>query len=412
MMITFAMLATALAEVRSYLDERQRRLLWGAFAAVLGRGGVTLVAAAAGVARSTVSIGAQQVRAGSVPADGRIRAPGAGRPRVEETQPGVDHAVKELVDPTSRGDPTCPTRWTSKSMRWVVKGLVGKGFTVARSTARRLVRGAGYRLMKLFKTKEGASHPDRNAQFEHIAATVADSLAAGEPTISTDTKQRELVGEYVNNGREWQPAKVPEKVNGHDFPHPEVPRAIPYGVYVIGTNEGFVSVGVDHDTSTFAVASIRQWWYQQGRHRYPTAKTLTITVDAGGSNGYRRWGWKTELAKLAAETALNIRVCHYSPGTSKWNKIEHRLFSFISINWRGRPLRDYETILETIAHTTTDTGLSVASHWDTNLYPTGVKVSKAERKAVPLVPHQFHGEWNYTILSGPNKKVLTGKDDP
>jgi Rhodopirellula transposase DDE domain len=400
-MMTEEALAEALDAMRPHLNERQRRVVWGALAVAIGPGGIGVVAAAAGAARSTVSIGARQVRERSVPADGRARVKGGGRKPVERTQPGVDDMVDELVDPSTRGDPTSSTRWTTKSARWVAKGLARSGFEVAVSTARKLVRKAGYRLMKLFKTKEAASHPDRDAQFDHINATVAQCLADGEPIISADTKKRELVGEYANNGREWQPTAVPEQVNGHDFPT-GVPRAIPYGVYDIGSNEGFVSVGVDHDTAAFAVSSIRQWWYHLGRDRYPTCTTLTVTVDAGGSNGYRPRAWKIELARLAAEIGRDIRVCHYSPGTSKWNKVEHRLFSFISINWRGRPLRDYETVLETIAHTTTDTGLTVTSYLDTNTYPTGVKVSKAEMAAVPIARQPFHGEWNYTILCGRN----------
>jgi hypothetical protein len=303
------------------------------------------------------------------------------------------------VSPETRGGPEFPLRWTTKSLGQLVKGLYAKGFVASKTTVARLLKQSGYRLQAVFKTKEGASHPDRDAQFGHINATAAQFLAAGDPVLSIDTKKKELVGEYANKGREWQPTGEPIAVNGHDFPS-GVPKAIPYGVYDVGADKGFVSVGVDHDTAPFAVNAIRAWWTQVGRRRYPDATRLMLTADAGGSNGYRLRAWKVELAKLAAETGMDITVCHFPPGTSKWNKVEHRLFSFISINWRGRPLTDYQVIVETIAATTTKSGLTVEAVLDTNPYPTGAKISPAQMRAVPITRQDFHGEWNYCIHTG------------
>jgi hypothetical protein len=279
--------------------------------------------------------------------------------------------------------------------------LYGKGFTASKKTVGRLLKQAGYRLQAVFKTKEGALHPDRDAQFRYINTIAAAFLAAGDPVISVDTKKKELVGEYAQGGREYQPTGQPVQVNGHDFPHPDVPRAVPYGVYDVGADDGFVAVGVDHDTAAFAVNAVRTWWDTVGRERYPRAGRLLVTADCGGSNGYRLRAWKRELAAFAAETGLQVSVCHIPPGTSKWNKIEHRLFSFISINWRGRPLTDYQVIIETIAATTTETGLTVQAVLDEREYPTGVKVTDAQMKAIPLQRHAFHGEWNYVVHSGP-----------
>jgi hypothetical protein len=397
--ITEKALAGKLATVRPHLDEKQWRLLLGAEAEAIGWGGIGLVARLSGASRTTVQVGVAEVRAGVVP-DGRVRAPGAGRPAVEEVQPGIEQALEELVDPESRGDPMSPLKWTTKSLTQLVKGLYAKGFTVGRTTVGRLLKQAGYRLQRTFKTKEGAQHPDRDAQFRHINATAEAFLADGDPVVSVDAKKKELVGEYANGGREWHVAGQPVEVNGHDFPA-GVPKAIPYGVYDIGADSGFVSVGVDHETSPFAVNAIRIWWRRVGRKRYRGAKRLLVTADGGGSNGYRRRAWKVELAKLAAETGLDITVCHFPPGTSKWNKVEHRLFSFISINWRGRPLTDYQVIVETIAATTTKTGLTVEAVLDPGTYPTGVEVSKAQVDAIPLTRQQYHGEWNYTVHSGP-----------
>jgi hypothetical protein len=397
--ITEEALAGKLATIRPHLDERQWRLLLGVEAEAIGWGGVGLVARLAGAARSTVQTGVMEIRSGVVPT-GRVRAPGAGRPPVEKVQPGIEEALEELVGPESRGDPMSPLRWTTKSAANLAKGLYAKGFRVGRTTVARLLKQAGYRLQATFKTKEGAQHPDRDAQFRFISDTAAEFLAAGDPVASVDCKKKELVGEYANKGREWQPAGEPERVNGHDFPT-GVPKAIPYGVYDVGADEGFVSVGIDHETAPFAVNAIRTWWQRVGSVRYPNATRLLLTADGGGSNGYRRRAWKVELSKLAAETGLEISVCHFPPGTSKWNKIEHRLFSFISINWRGRPLTDYQVVIETIASTTTKTGLTVEAVLDTGTYPSGLKVTEKQAKAVPLTRQEFHGEWNYTLHSGP-----------
>ncbi|MGX6608623.1 ISAzo13 family transposase [Micromonosporaceae bacterium Da 78-11] len=399
-------LESALAEkfeaLRPLLDERQWRLLLGAEARALGHGGIAVVTRASGVARSTVSIGLREVRAGVVP-DGWVRAPGGGRRSVGQAQPGLEQALEALVAPATRGDPMSLLRWTTKSLRALVKGLSAADYTASQRTVARLLRRAGYRLQVVFKTKEGAQHPDRDAQFGHIDASACEFLDAGDPVVSLDCKKKELVGEYANKGREYQPQGSPVRVNGHDFPA-GVPKAIPYGVYDIGADEGWVSVGVDHETSAFAVNTLRTWWNAMGKARYPKARRLMLTADGGGSNGYRRRAFKVGLAAFAAETGLDVTVCHFPPGTSKWNKIEHKMFSFISINWRGRPLTDYQTILELIGHTTTETGLTVSACLDDGVYPTGVKVTDDELAAVPLVPQSFHGEWNYTIGCGRTRK--------
>jgi Rhodopirellula transposase DDE domain len=402
-MVDEVALAEKLAALKPFLDERQWRLLLGAEAYALGRGGIAAVARASGAARSTVSIGVREIRKGAGAPDGRVRVAGAGRPGVEDAQPGVEEALEGLVAPETRGDPMSPLRWTTKSLRTLVRALAGMGFTVSTRTVSRLLRKAGYRLQAVFKTKEGASHPDRDGQFRYINAAAQEFLAGGQPVISIDCKKKELVGEYANSGREYQPGGHPVEVNGHDFPA-GVPKAIPYGVYDIGADEGWVTVGVDHETSVFAVNTVRTWWERMGRERYPDATRLLITADSGGANGYRRRVWKVELARFAAEAGLDITVCHYPVGTSKWNKIEHRLFSFISINWRGRPLTDYQVVLELIANTTTVSGLTVSSHLDDNTYPTGVQVSDAELAAASVTPHEFHGEWNYTIPCGHREK--------
>jgi hypothetical protein len=392
-------LAEKFAFLKPHLDERQWRLLLGAEAEALGRGGIALVARLSGASRTTVQAGVGEVRAGVLP-DGRVRAAGAGRPAVEEVQPGIEQALDSLVSPETRGDPMSPLRWTTKSLSQLCKGLHAKGFTASKKTVARLLRQAGYRLQAVFKTKEGAQHPDRDAQFGHINTVAGGFLAVGDPVISVDTKKKELVGEYANKGREWQPTGDPVAVNGHDFPHPDVPRAIPYGVYDLGADTGFVTVGIDHDTAAFAVNAIRTWWDTVGRDRYPDSARLLITADCGGSNGYRLRAWKLELAAFAAEAGLQITVCHFPPGTSKWNKVEHRLFSYISINWRGRPLTDYQVVVETIAATTTQTGLTVEAVLDTGDYPTGVKVTDRQMKSIPLQRHTFHGEWNYVLHNG------------
>jgi hypothetical protein len=391
-------LSEKFAVMRPHLNERQWRLLLGAEAVAIGRGGVAAVTRASGAARATVMAGAAEIRQEVEPA-GRVRAAGGGRPLVEEAQPGIVDALEALVSPETRGDPESPLRWTTKSLHWLSKGLYARGFQVSERTVSRLLKAAGYRLQAVFKTKEGAQHPDRDAQFGHINATVQAFLDAGDPVISVDCKKKELVGEYANGGREWQLSGRPVAVNGHDFPG-GVPKAIPYGVYDVGADDGFVAVGVDHETSAFAVNAIRTWWDTVGRHRYPRSQRLLVTADCGGSNGYRLRAWKVQLAAFAVETGVEVTVCHFPPGTSKWNKVEHRLFSFISINWRGRPLTDYQVIVETIASTRTKTGLTVEAVLDTNQYPTGVTTSDAQVKAVPITRNTFHGEWNYTIHSG------------
>jgi hypothetical protein len=393
-------LVVKLGVLRPHLDERQWRLLLGAEAEAIGRGGVSLVARASGASRTTVGAAVAQIRAGAA-AIGRVRVPGAGRPAVEEAQPGIEQALEGLVAPETRGDPMSPLRWTTKSLAKLSAGLSTLGFSASTRTVSRLLGKAGYRLQAVFKTTEGASHPDRDAQFGHINATAAEFLAAGDPVISVDTKKKELVGEYANKGREWQPTGVPVQVNGHDFPA-GVPKAIPYGVYDLGADDGFVTVGVDHDTAQFAVNAIGTWWDLVGASRYAGARRLLITADCGGSNGYRLRAWKVALAEFAEETGLEITVCHYPPGTSKWNKVEHKLFSFLSINWRGRPLTDYQVVIETIAATTTETGLTVQAVLDPHPYPTGMKVSKTQFDAVPITRHAFHGEWNYTIGPEPH----------
>src|SRR5215211_2655959 len=384
------------AVVSPHLDERQRRLLAGAQARVLGRGGIAAVARASGMARSTVELGTAEIDQGAVPA-GRVRRSGAGRPKATDRDPGLLAALDALVEPTARGDPESPLRWTCKSTRNLADELTAQGHPVSAKTVARLLAGMDYSLQATSKQVEGAQHPDRDGQFRYVNEQAKVHLAAGQPVISVDTKKKEVVGNFANGGREWQPTGEPERVNVHDFPDPKVGKAIPYGVYDLGRNAGWVGVGVDHDTAGFAVATLRRWWDQVGRATYPRADRLLVCADAGGSNGYRVRAWKTELARLAAETGLQITVCHLPPGTSKWNRIEHRLFSAISMNWRGWPLTSPEVIVELIGATTTRTGLRVHAELDRGRSPLGVKVSDGELAAVPLARHGFHGEWNYSL---------------
>ena len=393
------------------LDERERRLLVGAAARMLGRGGPTVVARAAGVSRNTVMSGCKEIDAGAVASD-RVRREGGGPPKLIDLDPNLLLDLDDLVEPDSRGDPMSPLRWTLKSTRKLADALVGMGHQVSHMTVHHLLREMGYSLQATAKTVEGAQHPDRNAQFEHINALVKRLLVAGQPVVSVDCKKKELVGTepgYANAGREYQPKGRPRKAGVHDFPDPDMAKAIPYGVLDVGANQGWVSVGDHHDTAAFAVNAIRRWWETMGAERYPKAKRLMVTADAGGSNGYRSRLWKLEIARLAVETGLDITVCHYPPGTSKWNKIEHRLFSFITINWRGRELTSYRTIVELIGATTTGTGLSVRAEWDQGYYPTGTVVTDDELAAINIKPDKWHGEWNYALSHRPKRPTTTRK---
>jgi hypothetical protein len=378
------------------LDERARRLWAAAESLAIGYGGDALVSSATGLARETIRNGRRELAEGTAPT-GRIRRPGAGRPSLEVDQPGLTAALEHLVDPLTRGDPTSPLRWTCKSRAQLTAALTADGWRVSSTAVGRLLHALGYRLQALRKTTEGRQHPDRNAQFEHINATAATFLRQGEPVISVDTKKKELVGDFKNAGREWQPPQTPEHVQVHDFPSQAVGKAIPYGVYDMARNDAWVSVGRDHDTPMFAVASIRQWWTMMGQRAYPQATALCITADAGGSNGYRSRSWKKELQRLADDLRLCIHVSHFPPGTSKWNKIEHRLFCHITENWRGRPLRTFDTVVDLIGHTSTATGLRVKAKLDKRRYATGVVVTKAEMRDLALYPHAFHGDLEYEL---------------
>jgi hypothetical protein len=385
--------------VMPHLNEVQRRVVAGSMARALGYGGKTRVAAASGLSRNTVIKAQGEVEAGIAPSD-RLRAPGAGDKPAIDKQPGLLGALDELVWPETRGSPESPLRWTLTSTYQLARELAGQGYRASAELVRRLLHDMGYSLQAPSKQVEGAQHPDRDGQFRYLNDRVAERLGAGEPVISVDTKKKELVGNYANGGREWQPKGEPTRVKVHDFKDPalgEFAKAIPYGIYDLGNDEGWVSVGDSADTAEFAVESIRRWWHQLGRGRFPQATRLLITADAGGSNGYRVRAWKHFLAAFAAETGLEITICHYPPGTSKWNKIEHRLFSFISMNWRGRPLTSIRTIIELIAATTTATGLTVHAAYDPGWYPTGVKITDRQVAAIPLTRHPWHGDWNYTI---------------
>ena len=378
------------------LDERTRRLMAASEAKAFGYGGVSLVRRACGLSRKAISKGIDEI-AGGVAWQGRVRRPGAGRKALTISDPQLVGALEAMIDSQTRGDPESPLRWICKSTRMIAKTLTRHRHPVSHMKVAQILHGLDYSLQSNRKTEEGQDHPDRDAQFRHISNAVKQCLARGCPVISVDTKKKELIGNYENAGQQWLPTKQPLKVQGHDFPTPEVPRAYPYGIYDIGRNTGFVNIGTDHDTGAFAVASIRGWWRQEGKRLYPAAATLLITADAGGSNGWRLRLGKLELQKFADETGLTLKVCHFPPGTSKWNKIEHRLFSFISSNWRGEPLRDYETVVKLIAKTTTAKGLTVICRLDRRKYPTGRKITKEEMQRVNLHPDRFHGEWNYVI---------------
>jgi Rhodopirellula transposase DDE domain len=382
-----------------FLDERSRRRFAAAEARSAGHGGVTAVSRITGVARSTIGRGLKEIRGEAVdPAPReRLRRVGGGRKPLTATDATLLDDLRGLLDPVTRGDPMAPLLWTAKSAAKLARGLQELGHGISANSVAALLRGLGYSLQANRKTKEGTNHPDRDAQFHYINTQVQQALAAKEPVISVDTKKKELVGDFKNAGREYRPKGQPEAVRVHDFVIPELGRAAPYGVYDIADNTGWVSVGIDHDTGAFAVNAIRRWWQTMGQKRYRGARRLLINADGGGSNGSRVRLWKLELQLLANELNLEITVCHLPPGTSKWNKIEHRMFSFISQNWRARPLLCYRTIVQLIAATTTDTGLTIQSELDTSAYPKGIKISDAEMAGLNLHRHQFHGDWNYTI---------------
>ena len=393
-------LADKFAALLPHLDERQRRVCAAAEARALGRGGITRVARAAGLSRPTIYQGLRDLDQPPLP--GRVRRAGGGRPAARDRDPALPAALDALIEPDTRGDPESPLRWTCKSTRQLAAALTAQGHPVSHSTVAALLRAADYSLQAPRKTLEGSAHPDRDAQFRYLNERTKAFQAAGLPVISVDTKKKELVGPFKNGGREWQPQGAPELVNVHDFPVAEVGKAIPYGVYDVTHDAGWVAVGQDHDTASFAVATIGRWWEAVGQPTYPRASHLLISADGGGSNGYRTRLWKAEMQRFADATGLHVTVCHLPPGTSKWNKIEHRLFAHISTNWRGRPLVSHEVVVELIGATTTRTGLRVRAERDTKRYPTKVKVPDAAMAALSLTPHAFHGEWNYTIHPRPS----------
>jgi hypothetical protein len=400
MVVTSENLTAKFGTILPHLDERQRRLLMGAEARALGHGGIRLVARAAGVREATVSLGVDELDSGAGPL-GRARRPGGGRKRAADVDPGLRPALLALVEPEERGDPMSPLRWTTKSTRTLAGELTRQGHRVGADTVSDLLREEGFSLQGNAKTIEGKRHPDRPAQFRYINEQVKAHQDSADPVISVDTKKKENVGEFKNGGREWRPKGQPAATRTHDFPDGQLGKAIPYGVYDLAANAGWVSVGTDHDTAAFAVESIRRWWNAAGRAAYPGARRLLVTADAGGSNGYRTRAWKAELAAFALQTGLTVTVCHFPPGTSKWNRIEHRLFSHITMNWRGRPLTSHEVIVNTIAATTTRTGLTVRAELDPGSYPDGVKVSDEQMAALPLDRHAWHGDWNYTLRPEP-----------
>ena len=394
-MISLSDLKRKLRPAWPHLDERTRRIMAATEAMSLGYGGVSLVSRACGLSRKAIRKGIRELGARGRPMVGRIRRPGAGRRSITQSDPRLVETLEALIDEQTRGDPESALRWICKSTRSIAEELSAQDHPVSHMKVAQILHDLDYSLQSNRKTLEGIDHPDRDAQFRHINLTVKKCLGQAIPVISVDTKKKELIGNYDNAGRQWRTTKQPIQVQGHDFPGPEIARAFPYGIYDIGRNAGFVNVGTDHDTGAFAVASIRGWWRAQGRKIYPDAKTILITADGG--NGWRLRLWKLELQKFADHTGLGISVCHFPPGTSKWNKIEHRLFSFISSNWRGEPLRDYETIVNLIAGTTTAKGLKVTCRLDRRKYPTGREVSDEEMQRVNLERNKFHGEWNYVI---------------
>ena len=387
--------------LKGSLNERSRRLWAATEARSLGRGGVAAVMAATGMSSATLSKGLRELEAmaagGATLPPGRIRRPGGGRKRARDKQPGLSAALAALVEPTARGDPEQPLRWTCKGTAKLAAELQKQGFQVGPRTVAKELKEQKFSLQSNRKTREGQSHPDRDAQFGHINAQVLAFQKRGQPAISVDTKKKELVGDFKNSGREWRPRGQPEEVRVHDFPDPKKPKAIPYGVYDLTRNEGWVSVGIDHDTARFAAASVKRWWRKMGRRRYPNAKELLITADCGGSNSSRTRLWKIALQELADELGLRLTVCHFPPGTSKWNKIEHRMFCHITQNWRGRPLTSYAVIVQLIGNTRTTAGLKIRAELDEHVYPLKEKVTAEQLAAVRLTPAAFHAEWNYTV---------------
>lgn len=379
------------------LPERARRLVVASDAKMLGYGGISFVHKASGISRVTIKRGIDELKRGISLAVGKSRQPGGGRKRIDHTDKTVLGDLYELVADCSCGDPELPLLWTIKSTRTLAEELSKKDHTISHATVAKLLKESDYSLQANRKTKGGSDHPDRDKQFEYINSIAQEYLKAGDPVVSVDTKKKELVGSYKNPGQRWLVKGQPVEVNIYDFPDKKKPKAVPYGVYDIRTDHGYISVGINHDTAEFAVATIRRWWNYLGKKNYPKSRRLLITADSGGSNGYRLKLWKTQLQKLSDETGLDITVCHFPPGTSKWNKIEHRLFSFVSINWKGRPLTTYQVIVKLIASTKTKTGLKVYAMLDTNKYELRKKVSNQELEALKMIPHQFHGEWNYTI---------------
>ncbi|MCA1701381.1 MAG: ISAzo13 family transposase, partial [Actinobacteria bacterium] len=396
-MIDEEKIAERFAALGPELNERQRRIWAAAEALSHGLGGIAAVARVAGISRDTIERGIKEVVSGERLAAGQVRRAGAGRPKLTDSDPTLLEDLQALVDPDTRGDPMSPLRWTTKSLVKIAGALVGMGHEVSDSTAGKLLKGLGYRLHANVKTREGSDHPDRDAQFREINETARAALEAGQPVISVDTKKRELVGDFKAVGREYEPTGKPVEVRTHDFKDKELGHAIPYGVYDVAADEGMVSVGITKDTCQFAVASIRAWWEHLGKARYPDATHLTITADGGGSNSSRARLWKIELQGLADALGIAIRVCHFPPGTSKWNKIEHRMFSFVSINWRGKPLESLQVIIDLISSTTTTSGLKVYARLDPGEYEKGIKVSDAQLAAVNITRHDFHPDWNYTI---------------
>ena len=391
------MLAVKYHALGTILNERVRRLWAGTEAFAWGRGGVAVVGRVTGLSRNTIVRGIQETQQENPLDAARIRRSGGGRKRKSAVDPTLAEALERLVEPVSRGDPQSPLRWTCKSTRRLAKELTSQGYIVSHRLVAELLHELDYSLQSNRKTREGTNHPDRNAQFEYINRKTSQWISRRQPAISVDTKKKELVGDFKNGGRQWHPKGKPEKVRVHDFPDPQLGKAIPYGVYDLARNAGWVSVGMDHDTAAFAVNTIRRWWRATGRTAYPQARSLLIMADSGGSNGSRVRLWKWELHKLACETGLSIQVCHLPPGTSKWNKIEHRLFSFISQNWQGRPLLTHATIVNLIANTTTSTGLKVRCVLDRKRYPKSLTISDKQMAQIRLVPDAFHGNWNYTI---------------